>query len=559
MARRHGLKVVRAGLAVAVLAVLAAAFLDFRGAVPAPLAHALAAVQFVPSALALAAGGGFALAVLVSLAATLALGRIYCSVLCPLGLLQDAISRLAGWCRRAPLRLRPARPATWVRHLFLWSSVAAILAGWSGLTLALLDPFSVFGRIASGLFRPLATAANNLLVGPATAAGLDAFYRVEPQWAAVGALAVPAGMLATIAWLAAARGRLYCNTVCPVGTLLGFLSARAALRLEIDRDACRKCGDCLRACKAQCIDLQAGTIDHSRCVACYNCVSVCDEHGIHHRYAWGRTKETPRSGRADADTRAGNAVSVSDPRPASTPDDPTRRAFLGGSGAALLAAAGVGGLLAPPATRAADSAGAASGDTAATGPLPGHESSRGICPPGSHSVTRFLSRCTACQLCVSACPTHVLQPAVLEYGFAGLMKPRLDYTVSFCNFDCRRCAEVCPTGAIDLLPLRDKQVTRLGIARLDLEKCVVKAINKDCAACSEHCPTKAVDTIPYGDNLRLPQVRSELCIGCGACEFACPVAPTRAIRVTGHRRHDSAEKPAETKAELPKSTGDFPF
>jgi ferredoxin len=147
----------------------------------------------------------------------------------------------------------------------------------------------------------------------------------------------------------------------------------------------------------------------------------------------------------------------------------------------------------------------------------------------------------------------------LEYGLAGCMKPRLDYAAAFCNFDCRRCGEACPTGAISLLDLADKQVTRIGLARLDLDHCIVKTKGTDCAACSEHCPTKAVDTIPYGDNLRLPQVTDDLCIGCGACQYACPAQPKKAIVVDGRRRHEPAVRRLEAKATDPRARGDFPF
>jgi ferredoxin len=139
------------------------------------------------------------------------------------------------------------------------------------------------------------------------------------------------------------------------------------------------------------------------------------------------------------------------------------------------------------------------------------------------------------------------------------MKPRLEYSAAFCNFECRRCGEVCPDGAISLLALADKQLTQIGEAHFDQKKCIVVVKGTDCAACSEHCPTKAVHTIPYGDNLRLPEVTRDLCIGCGACEYACPVLPEKAIVVAGHRRHGRARKPVETKAAAPTPAGDFPF
>jgi ferredoxin-type protein NapF len=551
--RRHWLKYTRATLAIVVLAALTAAFVDFRSFAPEELSHALASVQFVPAALALATGASLTVAAIVILAATLAFGRVYCSVLCPLGLFQDAISRIAGWLHLKPKLLRYTKPATWVRRGFLWATVAGTAAGWAGLTLALLDPYSIFGRIGSMLFRPVVTVVNNWLVGPANAAGIDALYRLTPQWAAVGALALPAAMLLLVAILSARRGRLYCNTVCPVGTLLGLFSARAAWRLEIDKDRCRKCGDCIRACKAQCIDLRAGTIDHSRCVACYDCMSACGESGIHHRFKW----------KAPAQQVATIPSAQPQPAPAGPANepsgipDPDRRAFITGTAVALTAATGAGAFLLAQAGQASGRSETAN-DGEPSG-SPRRLARAPICPPGSGSVERFLDRCTACQLCVSACPTHVLQPAFLEYGFAGLMKPRLDFSHAFCNFECHRCSEICPDGAILPLALADKQLTRLGVASIDYGKCIVKAHGTDCAACAEHCPTQAVSTVPYGDNLRLPTMHPELCIGCGACEYACPVRPTRAITVQAHAVHSRAERKLEAPAAVPTPAEDIPF
>jgi ferredoxin len=182
-----------------------------------------------------------------------------------------------------------------------------------------------------------------------------------------------------------------------------------------------------------------------------------------------------------------------------------------------------------------------------------------ICPPGSSSIERFLDRCTACHLCISECPTGVLQPAFMEYGLLGIMKPRMDFNVAFCNFDCVRCGEVCPDGAIDLLDVATKHLVKIGEVHFYNDKCVVVTNGTDCSACSEHCPTKAVSTVPYGNNLRLPSLNDDLCTGCGACEHVCPVKPDKAIKVTGLREHRFAKKIIEPKATLPKSTGDFPF
>jgi ferredoxin len=524
------LKRIRVAVALVVIAGLTAALVDFRAAVPGWVGHLLASVQFVPALVA----GLAAVWVALALSALVA-GRIYCSALCPLGILQDGIARVASrWPRGRRGFRRYARPLTWLRQTVLWGTVAGVAVGGAGFTLSLVDPFSNFGRIAADLFRPALTLANNAVAGLANAAGVGTLYRVEPRWAGLGALHQPLLLLGLLVVLVVLRGRLYCNTLCPVGTLLGLLARRAAFRLTIDPAACSKCGDCLQACKAQCIDLRAQDIDFSRCVACYNCLGACREHGIGYRFSWIRRPRRPA------------------PEPAAATPDPPRRAFLA---EVALATAALGASRLRAAGRARPATGAA-GPAAA---VPAGETSRAICPPGAGSVDRFLERCTACHLCISACPTHVLQPAFLEYGFLGMMKPRLDFTQAPCTYTCRDCTAVCPDGALDRLELADKQLIRIGEARLDVERCIVKTQGTDCAACSEQCPTQAVTTVPYGQNLRLPQLNPDFCIGCGGCEFACPVLPRKAITVTGLRRHARARRPADPKAATPVPAGGFPF
>jgi ferredoxin len=536
------LKPLRLVVALAVGALLTAALADFRGLIPIQVGRWLASIQFVPSLVALATGATLSLACVVIVIATLLAGRMYCSAVCPLGILQDVIARLAAWAwRKHPAFLPYAPPLTWLRQVILWATVAGVAAGGGGLVLSLVDPYSNFGRLAADLFRPVVTLANNAAVGLGNTLGVGTLYRVEPPWAGAGALHLPVLFLALLVVLVVLRGRLYCNTLCPVGTLLGWLAQRAAFRLAIDRSVCDKCGDCLRACKAQCIDLRQRTIDFSRCVTCYNCLGACPERGIGYHFLWAR-----KSG--------GRPVpAISDSASAPAPD-PQRRAFLTDTALAVVATLGAPAVFAarlpaPPATRGRETAGNAD-DT---------ESSRAICPPGAVSVDRFLARCTACHLCLSVCPTQVLQPAFLEYGFAGLMKPRLDFTKSPCTYTCRACAEVCPDGAIDRLALAEKQLIRIGEAHLDVDRCIVKTKGTDCAACSEQCPTQAVTTVPFGTNLRLPQLNRDYCIGCGGCEYACPVQPQKAIVVTGYRRHGWARKAADQKAATPVPAGGFPF
>ena len=568
------LKWLRVAVALFVFAGITAALVDFRGLIPASTGHQLAAVQFVPSIVALAVGAGLSLACIVILLTTLAVGRVYCSVLCPLGILQDVVIRLRQWLLRKSRLLPYTRPHVRTRTIVLLGTIILAFAWHAGFVLGVMDPYSNFGRIASAIFRPLVARANNLAVDLTAAMGWQGLYRVDLQWAAAGALAGPLVVLVLVVVMAAWRGRLYCNTICPVGTLLGHVSEWALFRLGIDQGACQKCGDCLRVCKAQCIELRSGTIDFSRCVACYNCVDICQHHGINYRFKWKRVAKTdqPDSSRHSDGVHASLSLlpSAGEGRKLLPPPafDWQRRAFLARATVGLAAVAGVGGLLMAEEPEPEEPRGHGRGPGHGGGQGHGQGRGRGrhggrhapvVCPPGAGGIEQFLARCTGCHLCISACPTHVLQPAFLEYGLLGLMKPRMDYQTAFCNFDCVRCGEVCPDGAISLLSLADKHVTSIGEVRFDREKCVVVTNGTDCAACSEHCPTKAVYTTPYGNNLRLPTLATELCIGCGACEYACPVRPQRAIIVVGNRQHGRAEIKVEPKATLPSAGGDFPF
>jgi ferredoxin len=180
-----------------------------------------------------------------------------------------------------------------------------------------------------------------------------------------------------------------------------------------------------------------------------------------------------------------------------------------------------------------------------------------VAPPGAQSIEHFTGRCTACHLCISACPSQVLSPSFLEYGFAGVMQPQMDYGAGFCNYECTTCTQVCPTGAILPVVQEQKKLTQLGTAKFVKDNCIVYTEEKECGACSEHCPTKAVKMVPY-KKLVAPEVKEDYCIGCGACEFACPTKPYKAIYVEGKATHTLAKKPEVKKLEA-NVPEDFPF
>lgn len=485
------------------------------------LRPALLSIQFAPSLLKFIAlgAGGMAVGWLLILALTLLAGRVYCSALCPLGILQDGVGFLARLVRRQRPKFGYQRPHSPLRYgILLLTMISAILGSTSVLNL--FEPYSLFGRVTQQIIAPIVAAANNLVVDV-----LEKFriysLPIQPKMPVVSVTAAATlGMALLLVVMAALRGRLYCQTLCPVGTLLGMFSKCAAAQIRIDESACASCKRCERACRAGCIDAAAKTVDMSRCVLCFDCLAQCPAAAIAYRFA--------------------------EKSAAPAPVDASKRKFLLGSasaaGAALLASIPLRFLTKPA--------------LAASAAAP-------VTPPGSGSRARFAERCTACHLCVSACPTRVLRPAWLAYGLQGVMQPRMDYASGYCNYDCNVCGQVCPTGAILPLPLAEKQLAQIGQARLREDRCVVYRRHEDCAACAEVCPTHAVYTVER-NGVRYPVTNLEFCIGCGACEYVCPQRP-KAIEIQGNSQHAAAKPPYEDQTPESSSpsvrppTEDFPF
>ena len=250
---------------VAALAVFIGLNLFFFGFVEG--AGCLAQIQFVPACLAF----NF-IVVGAVVAVTLLAGRIYCSVVCPLGIFQDIVLRLRKLFVRKSFAYRSGRPV--VRAVFAFVFVALALCGCAALA-GLFEPYSAYGRFATHLFEPLAAMCANAAADLAARWGHPCMLKSEIFLRGWAALAVAGVSFAALTVLAAWRGRLFCNTVCPVGAVLGLLSARAPFKIRLDAAKCVKCGLCAKACKAECIDVAAGTVDQSRCVRCFNCLGAC--------------------------------------------------------------------------------------------------------------------------------------------------------------------------------------------------------------------------------------------------------------------------------------------
>lgn len=265
------LRKLRIAAAVVCFALVTLLFLDFTGTLHAWFGW-LARIQFLPALLAVNVGVVAALVV-----ATLLFGRIYCSVVCPLGVMQDGVSWAAGRHRKNRFRYSPAKTA--LRYTVLALFIAALAAG-IGSLVALLAPYSAYGRIAQNLLAPLWGWGNNLLAYFAERIDSYAFYRTDVWVRSAATFAVAAATFALIAVLAWRNGRTWCNTVCPVGTVLGFLARFSLLRPAIDTEKCVGCNRCARNCKASCIDVEHHRIDYSRCVVCMDCIDTCHKNAI---------------------------------------------------------------------------------------------------------------------------------------------------------------------------------------------------------------------------------------------------------------------------------------
>ena len=480
---------IRTILAAVVFVLITLLFLDFTGTLHCWLGW-LAKIQFLPAVMALN------VVVIVALVAlTLVFGRIYCSVICPLGILQDLLARL----RRKKNKYSYSKEVKWLRYPVLVVFVLAGVAG-VGSLFQLLAPYSSFGRIATMILQPLWMLGNNVLASIAERADSYAFYSVEVWMKSLPVFVIAAATLVVLFILAWRGGRTYCNTICPVGTILSFLARFSWMKIQFVEDKCKNCSMCSKNCKAACIDYKTHSVDYSRCVVCGNCIEKCK---------FGALKYAP--------VKSAKTVA---------PVDASKRSFLLASALVSTAA------LAQKKEKLMDGGIAELEDKVAP------ERQTPLTPPGSLSFQNLATRCTGCQLCVSECPNDVLRPST---DLMHLMMPTMSYERGFCRPECTRCSDVCPAGAIKPLDDIEKSSIQIGHAVWIKKNCVVLTDEVECGNCARHCPSGAIEMVPLDENDEespmIPAINEAACIGCGACEYVCPSRPFSAIYVEGHEVH----------------------
>ena len=481
-------------------------FLDFTGSIHKWLGW-MAKIQFLPALLALNV-----VVILLLVCATLLFGRIYCSVICPLGVMQDGVSWLNSRHKKKKYRFSYSPEIKWLRYGIFTAFIIAIILG-IGSFVALLAPYSSYGRIVSNLFAPIYQWGNNILAYFAERENSYAFYEVDVWIKSLPTFIIAAVTFIAVCILAWKNGRTYCNTICPVGTILGLLSRFSLFRIVIDESKCNRCGLCSRKCKSSCINGKEHQIDYSRCIMCMDCMATCNHGAISYALRKPVKHTTVKESKPSADD-APPSESVS------------RRNFL--SATAVLAV--VATLKAQE--KIVDGGLAAIEDKK----IPKRKTP--IVPPGAQSLHNMASHCTACQLCVSVCPNSVLRPST---KMETMMQPEVSYERGYCRPECTKCSEVCPAGAIIKITPAEKSSIQVGHAVWVKDNCVVLTDGVECGNCARHCPAGAIQMIPSDPNnensSRIPMVNTERCIGCGACENLCPARPFSAIYVEGHERH----------------------
>ena len=483
------LRKIRTILAAVFFVLITLLFLDFTGTLHHWLSW-MAKIQFLPAVMALNV-----VVVVALIALTLVFGRIYCSVICPLGVFQDLLARL----RRKKNKYSYSKEVKWLRYPVLAVFVLAGVAG-IGSLFQLLAPYSAYGRIATMIFQPVWKLGNNLLAMVAERMDSYAFYTIDTWMRSLPVLIIAAVTLVVLAVLAWRGGRTYCNTICPVGTILSFFARFSWLKIRFDEEKCKNCSLCSKNCKAACIDFKTHTVDYSRCVACGNCIDSCKFDAL----KYSSSMQTKKNASVDA----------------------SKRSFLLASALVSTAA------MAQKKEKLMDGGLADIEDKVAP------QRQTPLTPPGSLSFDHYAQHCTGCQLCVSECPNQVLRPSS---DLMHLMLPEMSYEHGYCRPECTRCSEVCPAGAIKKIDKPEKTSIQIGHAVWIKKNCVVLTDEVECGNCARHCPSGAIEMVPLDhdneDSPKVPAINEAACIGCGACEYVCPSRPFSAIYVEGHEVH----------------------
>jgi polyferredoxin len=298
---------------------------------------------------------------------------------------------------------------------------AAFFSG--GVTLlSIFEPYSNFGRITNEVIKPAIYLVNNLLSSVLQKFDLYFIRKAEMHGFNITSFFYALVIFILIGGLSFFYGRFFCNTLCPAGALLGLISKFSVFRIKISGEKCNSCGMCAKVCKAGCIDCETKSIDSETCIYCFNCLDTCKNDGI--KYSYGFFKH--KTGKTDE----------------------TKRDFMKKTMTGIITFA----IVTSPVKAFANS-------------ILIKKKNPVILPPGAQSMENFRKKCTSCHLCVASCPTKVLTPAFNGVGLKNFLQPEMNYSKSYCLYDCNACSQVCPTGAIKPVPVENKKRIQIGVAK----------------------------------------------------------------------------------------------
>jgi len=424
-------------------------------------------------------------------------GRVFCSHLCPLGILLDISDHQLGRKQGAKQNREDYCRARKAKFVFLLVMLWTALCGVNLLGFG--DPMVIFTRFAATVFYPVVMLFEELglqVLRPISdwAGWLEVTYfeLILPSFE--GAL-IMAALLALLLLLGRLQPRFWCRHICPLGALLGWVGRWAPYRRRVS-DACNECNLCTRECPVGAIHKNGVKTDRSECIVCLRCVHICPENAVSFSFQ-------PKNPAMDLP-----GVEIN------------RRAFIGGALGGLAVALGMRADVLYP--------------SGVFLPLPLRHQDL-IRPPGALPEPEFLRRCARCGECMRACPTNTLQPDWYRAGVGGLWAPRMNLRHAACDQNCNVCGLVCPTESIRPLSLTERRHARVGIAVIVRDRCLPWAQDERCLVCEEQCPYQAI-VFQQDDQYRfgLPVVKADRCNGCGRCEDKCPVKGDSAIVITPH-------------------------
>jgi len=372
-------------------------FIDVYNFIPQNIFKPLLYLQFVPSLLAFLKYAGLVSAgfIFITLLTTL-FGRVYCSSICPMGTLIDIFNRLKKR-KRIKEKFDFAKPHNIIRYSILAITIFVFLIG-SNFALIYLDPYSNFGKLSNSLIKPTVVAVNNNLNFVLEKIDLYWLQTIDYAGTNIYAVLISAIIVLIVFLLSFTNGRLFCNSICPVGSLLSLISKLSLFKIVVDESNCVSCGSCEKYCKAQCIDSKNKFIDFSRCVSCFDCFDSCPTSGLKYELSFAKFKKKQNAERRNF-VKTISLISIG-----------------------LMGFQKVSKKI-EVYTKSKFSDAKKNYST----------------PPGSKNIENFLDNCTACHLCVSACPTQVIQPSLNEFGIFNLLTPVMNYQKGYCNYDCNKC------------------------------------------------------------------------------------------------------------------------